>query len=137
MVNFMMISIGVLFVSTASVSLYAVPKIVYHRGIFAQPRRVDPNTTQGTAYPEGKLGTSLEGKPGTSLGSRTSQFSVKSDNIVAEEMDELKSELSELRNTNMELRETARRSSDALRDAQRMPPSSADLSPSRPRLSQS
>ena len=88
-VNFMMISIGVLFVSTVSVSLYAVPKILYHRGILAQPRRIDPNT-QGTITmaSEGHLGASVVG-----------------DDMATEEMAELKSELSEMRNTCRELRE--------------------------------
>ena len=86
-VNFMMISIGVLFVSTVSVSLYAVPKILYHRGILAQPRRVDPNT-QVTMANEGHPGASAVGG-----------------DMAAEEMADLRSELSEMRNTNQELRE--------------------------------
>ena len=89
MVSFMMVSIGVLFVSTVSVSLYAVPKVLYHRGIIAQPRRVDPNT-QGTTT------MANEGPPGASA--------VGGD-MAAEEMAELRSELSEMRNTNQELRE--------------------------------
>ena len=83
----MMVSIGVLFVSTVSVSLYAVPKVLYHRGILAQPRRVDPNT-QVTMANEGHPGASAVGG-----------------DMAAEEMADLRSELSEMRNTNQELRE--------------------------------
>ena len=83
-----MVSIGVLFVSTVSVSLYAVPKILYHRGILAQPSQATVGTQRQMAN-ESYMSTSALGE-----------------NMGSEEIAELRLELSEMRNVNMELRET-------------------------------
>jgi hypothetical protein len=92
LVNFVMVSIGVLFVSTVTVSVYAVPKILYHRGILHVPSHSQMASQMGTVK---NFNTATESGPA----------SYRIDNMASEELAELRQELSDMRAAYQEQKE--------------------------------